>query len=233
MGAQACRYRSLPEMGKLVISTAKKFVHTLLLLSAAACGKGEVIDGMDYAKKVAQNLDAASVWVIQEGVRTYSEKGRQGVFRKLLDEWKVQLWVEPWVESDVYLARFAVKARGIHYEILNVSRTKESSQLYEFWVVKITASDWSGVADHSVFYVTETEAVYGTRKILERSHQFIRDYEVAPNRKIHFPVDDPKVLFDIEAWMFPKSYASSELKDIRAILTEDGEIKLIPKNSAN
>ncbi|MEX2961984.1 hypothetical protein [Microbulbifer sp. TYP-18] len=180
-----------------------------------------------YKQKSIESLKQASVWVIEEGIRTFSQRGKEAIFKKLIDEWGVQLWVDPWVETDVYLARFAVKARGINYEILNLDRTKIGANLYEFWIVKVTAVEWSGESDRTMFYVTKTDSVYGKREILTSSDQFIQSYTVDSENTIEFPVNDSKILFDMQAWLFPKNYKSSNLKNIEAIMKEDGEIELM------
>lgn len=204
-----------------------KNLFVVILMSISACGNGEMKDEERYKKKSIENMKVASVWVIEEGVRTFSKEGKEGVFKKLLDEWGVQLWVDPWVESDVYMARFAVKARGINYEILNLHRTTISSSLYEFWIVKVTGADWSGESGRSMFYITKTDDIYGHREILTSSDQFIQSYEVDSESIIQFPVDSPKILFDMQAWLFPESYKSSDLKNIEAVMNESGEIELI------
>ena len=206
-----------------------KKLFLIFFILVSACGNSDMKDDEFYKQKSIESLKQASVWVIEEGVRTFSQKGKEGVFRKLLDEWGVQFWVDPWVETDIYLARFAVKARGVNYEILNLDRTKIDSNLYEFWIVKVTASEWSGESGRTRFYVTKTDTVYGKREILASDDQFIQSYAVDSENTIEFPVSDSKILFDMQAWLFPENYKSSNLKNIKAIMKEGGEIELIHK----
>ena len=208
-----------------------KNIFIIFLMSISACGYSQMKDEEFYKNKMIQNMELASVWIVENGIQTFKQKGREGIFKKLLDQWGVQLWVDPWIESESYLARFAIKARGINYEILNLNRIKMPSGFYEFWLIKITGSDWSGEANRSVFYVTRTNNIYGERDILVNSDQFIRSYQVDAKTIIDFPVDDKKILFDMQAWLFPASYESSELKNIEAIMDESGEIVLIHRGS--
>ena len=204
-----------------------KCLLVILTMSTSGCSYGKMNNAEFYEKKAIEDMKAASIWVIEEAVYVYAQKGKEGVFRKLLNEWAVQLWVEPWIESDVYLARFAIKARGINYEILNLHRAKITSDFYEFWLVKVTGADWSGESNRSMFYVTRTNDVYGLREILKTSDQFIESYSIDSEIAVHFPADDPKILFDMQAWLFPESYKSSDLKNIEAVMNESGEIELI------
>ena len=85
-------------------------------MSISACGYSQMKDEEFYKNKMIQNMELASVWIVENGIQTFKQKGREGIFKKLLDQWGVQLWVDPWIESESYLARFAIKARGINYE---------------------------------------------------------------------------------------------------------------------
>jgi hypothetical protein len=203
-----------------------KNLFVVILMSISACGNAEMKDEELYKKKSIENMKVASVWVIEEGVRTFSKEGKEGVFRKLLDEWGVQLWVDPWVESDVYMARFAVKARGINYEILNLHRTTISSNLYEFWIVKVTGADWSGESSRSKFYITKTDDIYGHREILKESDQFIESYSVG-DALIRLPLDDMELLYDMQAWLFPGNYKNSDLKNRQVVMDDKGNITFV------
>ena len=186
-----------------------------------------MVDQEFHKKKAIEDMKSASVWIIKEGMNFFSENGKDGIFRKLFDEYTVQLWVDPWIESDTYIACFAIKTRGIHYEILNLHRENLASGIYEFWIVKVTGMDWSGESNRVMFYVTETDSIYGRRKILKANDQFIASYQVNAEKTIHFPKDDPEVLFDMEAWLFPDNFNESNLKNIKAVMENNGDIELV------
>ena len=50
------------------------------------------MDDEHYKKKMAVNLQQASLWLIEDGVKVFSEKGKDGLHRKLVDDWGVLLW---------------------------------------------------------------------------------------------------------------------------------------------
>lgn len=189
----------------------------------AACGNGGSVDDDKYKMKMMENMTSASLWIIQDGINVFSEKGKNGIHRKLVDEWGVQIWVDPWVETERYLAQFRIKARGINYDIHNLYREKAGRYFYEFWLIKIAAKSWSGESDRSIFYMTKTTDIYGHREILETSDQFFDSYKV-DNRVIRLPTNNLELLYDMEAWLFPDNYRESDLKDRKVVMNSDGDI---------
>jgi hypothetical protein len=63
----------------------------------------------EHRHTLVESMKLGSRWAIEEEVQVYSENGKNGVFRKLLDDSGVQLWFEPWVEYDGY-CKIQVKA---------------------------------------------------------------------------------------------------------------------------
>jgi len=206
-----------------------QYLLITLTISLSSYSYGEMKNAEFYEEKAIEDMKSASIWVIEEGVHVYSQKGKEGVFRKLLDEWAVQLWVDPWIESERYIDGFWVKARGINYEIINFQREELPSGIYEFWIVKVDGTDWSGESHRSMFYVVKTDDVYGRREILKTSDQFIESYLVDPDRTIYFSTDDPKKLYEMQAWLYPDNYKESDLKNIEAVMNADGDIEVPPK----
>ncbi len=203
------------------------YIKTLALMFSmlfSACGNGGPVDDDFYKKKMAENLQQASLWLIEDGVKVFSEKGKDGLHRKLVDGWGVLLWVDPWVETEDYLAQFRIKARGINYQILNMHREDVGNSLYEIWAVKIVAKSWSGEKNRSMFYVTETDDKFGSRKIVEKSDQFIDTYSVN-GKGISIPTDDLNVLYELEAWKFPDNYRDSNLKNKKVVMDSSGKIE--------
>lgn len=197
------------------------------LLFTTSCGNNHTNDDF-YRDKMLKNLSSASLWLIEKGVYTFNLSGKEGIHRKLVDEWGVQIWVDPWIESERYIDGFWIKARGINHEIINFYREKVGSYLYEFWVVKINGEAWSGVDKDVNFYIARTEKVYGKRTIIQSSNKFIEEYQVPGEKVILFPKDDPRVLYELQAWLYPDSYENSDIASIKAELVDKGEIVLKP-----
>ena len=131
--------------------------------------------------KMKKNMSLAATWVIEDGISTYVSKGKSGLHRKLVDEWGVQIWVTPVVESSRHLALFKIKSRGINYDIHNLYRKNINNMLYEYWLIKVAAKPWSGEHVHSIFYVTKTASKNGKRHILFTNEQFFVNYDIDNN----------------------------------------------------
>lgn len=195
------------------------------MMLISACGNGGSVDDDFYKNKMIKNMNDASRWVIEDGVYTFSEKGKEGLHRKLVDTWSVQIWADPWVESERYLARFLIKGRGINYDIHNLYREKVKGHFYEFWLIKVAGREWSGEVDRSEFFLTKTDGNYGRRIILKESDQVIESYDI-DGVTIRLPVDNLELLYDMQAWLFPSNYANSKLKDKKVVMDSEGKIEL-------
>lgn len=208
-----------------VASVLRHIVFSVLLVISPVSSADETKDEF-YSQKMMSNLDAASRWLIEEGILTYTKLGKAGLHRKLVGEWGVLLWVDPWIESEHYLAQFRIKARGINYDIHNLHRKQVGNRYFEFWVSKIVAKDWSGEETRSVFYVVETDDRFGARTIVLKSDQFIEEYQVEGEKRISLPTGDLNLLYKLEAWAFPQNYRNSELKDKDVIMDHHGNLRL-------
>ncbi|WP_299394866.1 hypothetical protein [Pelagibius sp.] len=209
------------------MNKAATILALALVAIVPASAEAGALDDEYYRNKAQKHLQLASIWLIEEGVLTFRESGKEGIHRKLVDEWGVQIWVDPWIESDRYINAFWIKARGINHDIINFHRERLPSGIYEFWVVKIDGKDWSGVGSSANFHVARTDDIYGRRVILESSDQFIQEYTVDDNTSISFPVDDPRILYELQAWRYPENFENSDIDETRAEMKSDGSIELI------
>ncbi len=175
-----------------------------------------------YIKKAKEDLKQASLWIIEEGVSVFSRKGKKGLHRKLVDEWGVIIRLQPLVERERYLALFYLMASGIDHTIHNLYREKVGGNYYEFWLIKVTGTSWSGAEERSIFFITKTKDIYGKRKVLKQSDQFIPTYQVSDGEEIMFPVHNLKLLYDMEAWLYPQNYKNSDLKNKRVKRDDNG-----------
>lgn len=199
----------------------------MVAIFISVLGYGVPMDDKFYKNKMIKNLNSASVWLIKEGVYTFKKSGKSGIHRKLVDEWGVQIWVDPWIESERYIDGFWIKARGINHEVINFYREIHQGIIYEFWVVKIDGKEWADVESRAEFYVVKTDAVYGKRKILKSHSQFIEEYEVVEGYSIKFPQDDLEVLYELQAWLYPANYVNSDLKNKQVVMDDQGNISFV------
>ncbi|RUO17975.1 hypothetical protein CWE08_12125 [Aliidiomarina iranensis] len=202
------------------------FVLCISMIGTSAYGDGGSVDDEFYRNKMIENMKSAGRWIISEGVSTFDDGGKGAIHRKLIDDFGVQIWVDPWIETDRYLAQFRIKARGINYDIHNLYREEVDEEFYEFWLIKVAARDWSGEHARSVFFVTRTSDIYGQREILVESEQFIESYLVA-GQEIQLPLDDMELLYDMQAWLFPDNYQNSDLKNKRVVMDARGNITFV------
>lgn len=197
------------------------FAVFVLSIPIFACEKKSVEDDF-YENKMMKNLDSAAVWVIEKGIPTFYDSGKKGIHRRLVDDWGVQIWVDPWVETDRYLAQFRIKARGIHYDIHNLYREKSEAYFYEFWIIKVAAEDWAGTKNRSEFIITRAKDIRGQREIIKRGDQFISTYTTDSGSEVSLPTDDLELLYDMQAWLYPESYINSDINNKKVSIDNDG-----------
>lgn len=198
----------------------------LFALITSACVNASSVDDEFYRNKMIKNLNLAAVWLIEEGVYTFKKSGKEGISRKLIDEWGVQIWVDPWIESERYIDGFWIKARGINHEVINFYREKHQGFIYEFWMVKVDGEEWSGVESRAAFYVVKTDEVYGKREILKTNNQFIKEYAANDGYLIKFPQNDLQVLYEMQALLYPENFEKSKLKNRKVVMDSSGNIKV-------
>lgn len=202
-----------------------RYAVLVFLLLVSSGGQSAPPDEEQLINYAVERLNAASRWIIEEGIHVYSQQGRKGLDRKLFDEWIVGLYFPPNLEERGYLARFIIKTRGIYHDIVKVYREQVGGDYYEFWVVKVTGLDWSGVSNRADFFVTRAQAVYGVREILKQSDQFLPRYQVEGGKEVVLPVDDLRILYWLKAWLFPDNYRGLDVDDMKVFLDRNGNYK--------
>ena len=202
-----------------------RYVALAFLLLVSTGGQGAPPDEEQLINKAVERLNGASRWIIEEGIHVYTQQGKKGLDKKLFDEWSVGLYAGPYVEERNYRARVAITTRGIYHNIMNLYREQVGGDYYEFWVVNVTGRDWSGVSNRAEFFVTKTQAVYGTREILKQSDQFLPRYRVEGGQEVVLPVDDLRILYNMKAWLFPDNYRGVDVNDMKVFADRNGNVK--------
>lgn len=174
-----------------------------------------------YIDKMASNMREASLWVVQHGIESYTQGGKEAIERKLMDEWAGQLWVDPSVGTARDIALFQIKGRGIYCDIQCLSRIS-SDAVFEYWHVMLTGKDWAGVGKRCMFIVTQTNRVDGVRKIVHQSDSFFPSYKVRESVTVQLPLDDLQLLYKLKAWQFPECFPDSDLKNWEIGIERDG-----------
>ena len=202
-----------------------RYVALAFLLLVSTGGQGAPPDEEQLINEAVERLNGASRWIIEEGIHFYTQHGYKALNSKLFDEWILRLYAGPTLEEYNYLARFILKSRGIYHNIINLYREQVGGDYYEFWVVNVTGLDWSGVSNRAEFFVTKTQAIYGTREILKQSDQFLPRYQVDGGKEVVLPVDDLQILYNMKAWLFPDNYRGMDVKDMKVFADRKGNVK--------
>lgn len=202
-------------------------VFFMVVIFNSECGNGNSVNDEFYKNKMIKNLNAASIWLIEEGVHTFNKSGKNGIHRKLVDKWGVQIWVDPWIESERYINGFWIKARGINHEVINFHREIYQGVIYEFWVVKVDGKEWVDVKSRAEFHVVKTDKKYGKREILKSSNQFIEKYNIVEGYSIKFPQDNLQILYELQAWLYPENYKNSDLKNKQIVMDGKGNVSFV------
>ena len=179
---------------------------------------GDVKNDTFLERRAVKFIKAAADWVIEEGIPTYNEGGREGVKRKLYDNWHYVVGLAgrnlPYIDSEGYLAWFSLVTSGVDYDIKDLYRETLPGGIYEFWIVRVSTDYGSLDRARCMFYVTRTDDVRGRREILLKRNQFIERYKIG-EASFEFPVDDMDVVSKMEAWRYPESYPDSDLKNLK------------------
>lgn len=180
-------------------------------------------DKMDekHKAKIQASMEQAAYWMVQKGLMIIDQSGLAGVKKDLISRWSCQLWVEPRIDDGRYLVLFRIKGGGIFYEIHCLQR-REIGAIYEYWLLKITAEKWSTETTRAEFLVTKTDRLAGVRQLLRQGNQFFDSYEIGGQMVVELPLDDLRLLYDMQPWRFPENYKRTKLVRTEVRLNEDG-----------
>ena len=213
------------DFGGIDMTNRVRHAVGVFLLLVVTAGQGAPPDEQQLINQAVEDLNGATRWIIEEGIHVYSQQGRKGLDSKLFDEWLVRLYFPPYLEEYHHRARFIIKTRGIYHNIINLYREQVGGDYYEFWIVKVTGLDWSGVSNRAEFFVTRTRAVYGIREILKQSDQFLPRYRVDGGKEVVLPADDLRILYWLKAWLFPDNFRGMDVNDMKVFMDRKGNIK--------
>lgn len=199
------------------------------LLSTACWSLAE--DNRPYTQeeiktKAIKDLNDAARWSIENGIMEYYRHGKDKMWiqKKTGDEWAVSTDSGPVIDSDMFMARFIIKAVGIYYELLVMERLEYNNSVYEYWVQKVSGSELSPKINwHCKFIITRADDVRGKREILKEEPQFFESYQIDNSKALKFPVNDAKSLYHLGAWLYSDSYQNSDIKDYKAICYGPGD----------
>ena len=215
------------------------FVSVLIFILIPVHGQEAQMDDKFYIDRAKENLEVASRWLIEKGMKEFSSDGVSGVKDKVnrLTNFGVQLWTDSLEaaneDADRNIVEIRIKSREIYYGIRNLYREKINDEYYEFWLIQIYFNIRSEAEPtRSKFFVTKSSAFFGDREIIEENDQFIDSYQVG-EVAVSFPTDDLSLLFWMGAWHNPQNYVNTDFGDKEVGIDSEGNyfFKTAPKKS--
>jgi hypothetical protein len=160
-----------------------------------------------------ERLDAAAVWLVADGIAMERSDGAAALKSALIAGPKVKLWVTPQVDPDKGLAAFRIKAAGVGLDLQLVQAAQAADgRIYEQWVGHLSSEDWVEGAPRNMgcrFYLALRLGGPDARRQVMRGGLTYREaFAQAP---VAFPVDDPAVLFRLQAWDHAPCFEGSQV----------------------
>lgn len=184
-----------------------------------------------HKQKMKTRLAEAARWVVQEGCELVATAGSDEVRKVLIKRWACQLWVEPRLDDGRYLALIRIKGAGISYDIHCLQRAVSSGELYEYWLFKVAAESWTSEQNRCHFLVARTKHVKSRREIIHESETFFSTFPAQGRPIIILPISNLQLLYDMQAWLFPKNYGGSPLSEMIVRPNGDGTYSQSPAAS--
>lgn len=168
-------------------------------------------------EKARKALAASSEWLIRKGIAVCLNEGPAAVGKHLATEWGGQQWVAPRIADGRFFALFRTKFRGIKHQIICVSRSEGGAKTGELWLIKEFAEEWAGGGESCRFVLTDASSPKGDRNILFTAAHF-NDVAAEKNSAAVslLSTTDPKHVYDLEPYRYPKEYAESKFAGLRS-----------------
>ncbi|MFN3144071.1 MAG: hypothetical protein ACE368_01880 [Paracoccaceae bacterium] len=186
----------------------------------------------DQEKHVLGLLNRASEWVIRNGRFVLSQRGYDFLFDKLIDDFPVQLWVEPFVDEGDHIADFRLKLGGYYYDLETIDERSISGTVYEYWVIHIRSADWVTPLRLCFFYIVaypsgSSAGRNARREILAREGSYIPRYVTSSGEVFAPRVTDPVVLYRLRAWEFPLSFPGQDFASVKVEPLGNGRYEMV------
>lgn len=174
-----------------------------------------------YRNKMSNNMEHAATWILNEGLQVVHQNDAETLSKTLIDRWAVQLAVKsPGIDDGHNIAYFPITAKGIHYDIRCLHRVTGEKAIYEYWIINKRGPEWFGDR-RAMFFIMKATDIHAKREKVHSSHQFFDKYE-AGGVMVSLPVTNLQLLYRMEAWKYPNSYADSKLSHTEVSLDQRG-----------
>lgn len=186
----------------------------------------------DLDRSAVDRLDAATQWLITDGLATARDFGVDRLKKVLIEGFAVQLWVTPETEPERGDVAFRIKSRGINTDVVLVATAPVDGLGYEYWTAKTSAREWSAPIRRARFWITSATAAWGPRTILERSEVFIPAFALGERRIFDATAFPLAAVYRLEPWAYPDQFVGSPWTGIRVWIDEGGTYRTMPLDPA-
>jgi hypothetical protein len=189
----------------------------------------------ENVERAVQRLEASSRWMIENGIREVltDPDYKSNVLNTLIDKFGVTPFSDPGLANEDELARFIIKSYTIHYDINLIQRVRHNDSIYEYWVTATSSQSLKAplYASARQFFVTKTDNLKGTRKIIKESDQFFHEFSVDNNGVLSIDAENNMEIREtLGAWVAPQHYKNyPQLTRDEVILDAKGNYSLAPK----
>lgn len=168
---------------------------------------------------VIDRLDVAAAWLIEFGTNMAVVSSHDIFWREIYRKFKVLMWVGSRVNDGRYRALFRIKDSGINYDIYNICDVTSGAVIRELWIAKVIGQGWFYMENYTKFYIVDKLNGTEDRKI----HSVYFDYLSVVNDNKNINISNPRDIYDMNPYLFPKSYAMSDLYNFSAVIDDNHE----------
>ncbi len=187
-------------------------------------------------QKAIRALDAASRWIIENAIREVLTKpdGKNSVSNTLINKFSVIPFSDPGPDREDELPRYVIDALTLYYDIFLIQRTRYNGSIYEYWVVSTSSQSLKPPVYDSArqFFISQTENLTGTRKIIKESDQFFHEFSVGNKVVLNIDAEnDMEIRETLGAWIAPQHFKNyPQLTHDEVILDAEGNYYLKPES---
>lgn len=178
-------------------------------------------------RRAKERLQTASEAIIRGQYESpYPSLGVQ-MNNQIIDQFGVQLWASPVVTNGGPPIIYFLKARGIHFDVKHLLTFQREGYVLEYWVTLVgPGTRWAQVDFSTTFQVIRMTDKDTPREILYTSDTFSRVIAIPGYDDIEIPIDDARLIYEMNPTAFTDAYAGTELAGVRAYIDDDGAYQI-------
>lgn len=214
-----------------------KFTLSLILLFILIGCSDNIFDPnikQKREKQAREIFENIALWYIQDGIAEYYKTGRSEHVGNFVKQKEAQLYTDvliskdgkKYFEEEGFVTQIISQKWWMGSTVTCYSRLKEK-KIYEYWVFDWYGGTRSDVENEGLnFIITESESSNGRRKVIFRTDKFMPMYKLSDKLTIEFPTKNNKSLYHLRFWQYPKSFAGTELENLKIIIQDNQYVKI-------